>query len=86
MVLTHALNPGPQPGFGELDDDAQLVFNWNQVFWGATTLLAKLTNAGAYHLLVRASPWPSTVHLLWIYCLQLRLAAIAASTYVCQPP
>jgi len=29
------------------------VFNWNQVFWGTTTLLAKLTNAGAYHLLVR---------------------------------
>lgn len=41
-----------QPGFGEVDLDAQLVFNWDQVFWGATTLLAKLTNAGAYHLLV----------------------------------
>ena len=41
-----------QPGFGEVNADAQLVFNWDQVFWGATTLLAKLTNAGAYHLLV----------------------------------
>ncbi len=34
--------------------DSELVFNWNQVFWGATALLAKLTNAGAYHLLVRS--------------------------------
>ena len=36
--------------------DSQLVFNWNQVFWGATTLLAKLTNAGAYHQLVCLLP------------------------------
>ena len=45
-----------QPGFNELQLDSQLVFNWNQVFWGATTLLAKLTNAGAYHQLVRSLP------------------------------
>jgi len=39
------------------------------VFWGTTTLLAKLTNAGAYHLLVRLCTTelvPSLASLCWI--------------------
>ena len=38
--------------------DSQLLFNWNNVFWGTTVMLAKITNQGAYHQLVRPPPSP----------------------------
>ena len=39
-----------------MGNDAKLLFNWNNVFWGATVMLAKITNQGAYHQLVRCPP------------------------------
>ena len=52
-----------QPTFGESMVDSQLLFNWNNVFWGATTMLAKITNQGAYHQLV-PKPYPLHTHTI----------------------
>lgn len=47
------------PAFGESMVDSQLLFNWNNVFWGTTVMLAKITNQGAYHQLTQSflKPW-----------------------------